>query len=130
MPATDPPAGEHRVVATMAAGPMTVESLAADLARLGVPAGGTVLVHTRMSALGWVCGAEQAVVDALTAALGPTGTLVMPAFSGQLTEPRHWRHPPVPEAWWPTIRASMPAFDAWLTPTRYLGRVAEAFRHA
>jgi aminoglycoside 3-N-acetyltransferase len=130
MTAAEPPSGEAGAVARGERGLVTVASLAADLGALGVAPGMTVLAHTSMSALGWVCGGSQAVLEALTAALGPTGTLVMPAFSAHLTEPAHWRHPPVPEAWWPTIRATMPAFDPWLTPTRALGRVAEAFRHA
>lgn len=126
----DPHAGEDGAVRAAARGPVTVASLVEDLRRLGVAEGGTALVHTSLSALGWVCGAEQAVIEALTQALGRTGTLVMPAFSTHLTDPAHWRRPPVPEAWWPTIRAEMPAFDPLLTPTRGLGRVAECFRRA
>jgi aminoglycoside 3-N-acetyltransferase len=130
MAAADTPPGEASTVAQSGHGPVTVDSLVTDLRALGVPAGGTVLVHTSMSALGWVCGAAQAVVEALIATLGEGGTLVMPAFSAHLTDPAHWRHPPVPESWWPTIRASMPAFDALLTPTRQIGSVADTFRRA
>ena len=49
--------------------------LASDLRRLGVREGGIVMVHTRMSALGWVVGGSEAVVRALLDALGPEGTL-------------------------------------------------------
>ena len=52
----------------------------------------------------------------------------MPAHSGQLTDPEHWRAPPVPEAWWEAIRAEVPAYDPALTPTRSMGVVAENFR--
>jgi aminoglycoside 3-N-acetyltransferase len=34
----------------------------------------------------------------------------------------------VPEAWWPLIRAEMPAFDPALTPTHGMGAIVEAFR--
>jgi aminoglycoside 3-N-acetyltransferase len=47
-----------------------------DLRALGVRPGGVVMVHTRMSALGWVIGGSGAVVQALLDALGPEGTLV------------------------------------------------------
>jgi aminoglycoside 3-N-acetyltransferase len=38
---------------------------------------GTVMVHTRMSALGWVVGGSETVVRALLDALGPEGTLMV-----------------------------------------------------
>jgi aminoglycoside 3-N-acetyltransferase len=37
---------------------------------------GVVIVHTRMSALGWVVGGSETVVRALLDALGPSGTLM------------------------------------------------------
>ena len=51
-------------------------TLAREIAALGVERGGVLMVHARMSALGWVEGAETAVVGALLDALGPDGTLV------------------------------------------------------
>lgn len=122
---------EQRTIdATLAAGagPATVESLAADLRALGLPAGGIVLVHTALSRLGYVVGGAQALIEAVLEALGPEGTLVMPAFSGDRGDPAPWRHPPVPEAWWPVFREHMPAYHPARTPTRALGVVPEAFR--
>jgi len=110
-------------------GVVTVTSLARDLRALGVPEGGTVIVHSSLSRLGWVAGGAHAVVEALQAVVGPAGTLVMPAHSGHLSEPSQWRQPAVPEAWWPVIRAEAPAFDPQLTPTREMGAIVECFRH-
>lgn len=108
--------------------PVTVASLSDDLIRLGLTAGQTVLVHSSLSVLGWVCGGPVAVIQALEAVLGPTGTLIMPAHSGDLSDPGYWVNPPVPESWWPVIRATMPAFEPDLTPTRGMGIIAECFR--
>ncbi len=64
--------------------PATIESLQTDLRALGIRPGIVVLVHSSLSAMGWVCGGSVAVVTALQKVLGSTGTLVMPAHSSGL----------------------------------------------
>jgi len=85
-------------------------------------------VHSSLSALGWVCGGAQAVVEGLLDALGPEGTLVVPAHTSGNCDPATWGNPPVPERWWPVIRAEMPAFDPRVTPTQAMGAISEAAR--
>lgn len=109
--------------------PATKTSLVADLRALGLEGGGTVVVHSSLSRLGWVCGGAEAVVLALLQAVGPRGTIAVPTHSGGHSDPAGWRAPAVPEAWWETIRAEMPPFDPVLTPTRKMGAVVECFRH-
>lgn len=118
---------EAKIVQETAA-PRTMESLRRDLALLGVRPGEVLMVHTSLSSIGWVCGGAQALVEALLAAVGPEGTLVMPAHTVGNTEPAHWRRPPVPPAWHTMIRRNMPAFEADKTPAWRLGATAELFR--
>lgn len=108
--------------------PITVDSLYRELIRLGVQPGTTMLVHSSLSALGWVCGGPVAVLQALDQALGAAGTLVMPAHSGHLSDPAKWENPPVPSEWWETIRETMPAYESDATPTCWMGVIAATFR--
>ncbi|MCU4973437.1 AAC(3) family N-acetyltransferase [Halobacteria archaeon AArc-m2/3/4] len=107
--------------------PVTVPSLTTDLRELGLEAGDTVLVHSSLSALGWVCGGPPAVVDALQEVVTETGTVAMPTHSGDYSDPADWSNPPVPDEWEVTIRETMPPYRPAVTPTR-VGAVPECFR--
>lgn len=108
--------------------PVTVDSLLADLRGLGIGAGDRLLVHSSLSELGWVAGGAQAVVEALQRVLTPEGTLAMPTFTAQLSDPAAWRNPPVPDDWVEPIRTAMPAYRPAVTPTRGMGAIPECFR--
>ncbi|RIK14741.1 MAG: AAC(3) family N-acetyltransferase, partial [Anaerolineae bacterium] len=120
--------GEWESIGRAGDRPATIASLRDDLLRLGVRPGMVLLVHSSLSALGWVSGGQVAVILALELALGREGTLVMPTHSTDLSDPAQWQNPPVPEAWWPIIRDTMPAYDPDLTPTRGMGSIPETFR--
>ncbi|MEU6511713.1 AAC(3) family N-acetyltransferase [Streptomyces sp. NPDC046942] len=110
-------------------GPLvTRDSVAAQLRLLGVETGEILLVHSSLSSLGWVNGGPVTVVQGLLDALGPSGTLVVPAQSGDLSDPAVWGNPPVPEKWWDRIRATMPPYDPLITPTRGVGVIPETVR--
>jgi aminoglycoside 3-N-acetyltransferase len=110
------------------AAPVTRARVAEDLGALGVRPGSVLLVHSSLSALGWVCGGAQAVVEGLLDALGPEGTLVVPTHTNGNSDPAGWANPPVPESWWPAIRDHMPAFDSRVTPSPHMGAIPELVR--
>jgi aminoglycoside 3-N-acetyltransferase len=76
-----------------------------QLSALGLPAAATVVVHTSFKAVGPVDGGPAGLITALRIALGPEGTLVMPAMSDDDETP----------------------FDVAATPCRGMGIVADTF---
>ncbi|MFP4590356.1 MAG: aminoglycoside N(3)-acetyltransferase [Halobacteriales archaeon] len=108
--------------------PLTRGRLTAALRDLGVSPGETLIVHSAMSALGWVCVDATTVVDALRAAVTDRGTLVVPTHTGQYTDPAAWRSPPIPSEWVETVIEQRPPFRPGVTPARGVGAVPECLR--
>jgi len=108
--------------------PVTLESLKKDLFNIGVREGMLILLHSSLSSIGWVSGGAVTVILAIENILGTEGTLIMPAYSGDLSDPAEWVNPPVPGSWWNTIKDTMPPYDCDLTPTRGIGVIPEVFR--
>lgn len=51
------------------------------LSTVGMRPGQTVMVHCSLSALGYVCGGAQSVIEALLQTVGEAGTIMMPTQS-------------------------------------------------
>ncbi|HEY6407369.1 MAG TPA: AAC(3) family N-acetyltransferase [Ktedonobacteraceae bacterium] len=103
-------------------------SLADDLRALGVEAGMTLIMHSSLKSLGWVCGGPVAVIQALLDVVTSSGTIVVPTQTSDYSDPALWEHPPVPQNWWQIIYDTMPAFDPRTTPTHFMGVIVETFR--
>jgi aminoglycoside 3-N-acetyltransferase len=109
----------------MPADAVTRSRMAADLRALGVPGGGVVMVHTRMSAIGWVVGGSETVVRALLDAVGPEGTLM--AYASW--EEHVYRAAEYPQAHRDAYVAEPPVFDAATgEAVRDHGRIPERVR--
>ena len=67
--------------------PMNRGAVADQLRAIGVVEGGVLLVHTSFRAVRPVEGGPQGLIEALRAALGSHGTLVMPSWPGSGDEP-------------------------------------------
>lgn len=91
---------------------LTRKQLADGLRRSGVKAGDVLLVHSSLSRLGHVEGGPDAVIDALLDVLGPTGTLLMPAY-------------PVVGDWMAYIHSD-PLFDPRTAPSS-MGKITDVF---
>jgi len=86
-------------------------------------------MHSSRSSVGFVVGGPQAIVQAVLDVLGAEGTLVVPTHTSENTDPASWQNPPVPEAWWSSIREQAPGFDPTITPaSRWMGILAETAR--
>lgn len=109
--------------------PVTKEILIEDFRQIGLEEGMTVIVHSSLKSIGWVCGGAETVILALTEVLTENGTLVMPTHTSDNSDPKEWENPPVPESWFQIIRDSMPSFDPKTTPTSMMGKIPETFRN-
>jgi aminoglycoside 3-N-acetyltransferase len=74
-----------------------------------------VIVHSSLKSLGYVIGGAEAVVWALLDWVGDEGTLVFPAFSYAMSDPKEWHYPPVAPHLVDKVRRNIPPFDADLT---------------
>ena len=86
------------------------KELVRDLRRLGVTPGMDLMVHSSLSAIGFVEGGAETVVDALLQAVGKRGTLLAPSFNhraakvfNRLTTPT--TNGTIPDALWQRTQA-------------------------
>ncbi|MFD0024246.1 aminoglycoside N(3)-acetyltransferase [Streptomyces sp. NPDC058382] len=107
--------------------------LAGHLARLGVERGGVLMVHASLRTVGAVDGGVRAVAGALRDALGPRGTLVVPAFTPENSDTSpHYRSRVrgLDDREREAVRADMPAFDPATTPAPSMGLLSETVRRS
>ena len=88
---------------------VSYDDLLQGFRRVGIHPGDTVYCHSSLSKFGYVEGGAATVVAALSASLGPTGTLAAPAGTYSLK------------------RTPNPVFDVRHAPSE-LGTIAEAIR--
>ena len=108
--------------------PITKNDILSAFRSLGMKNGSTLMVHTSLSKIGYVCGGAQSVIEALTETVGEDGTVMMPTQSWKNLDPEDGVHWEVGEEDWQIIRENWPAYDKRITPTNTMGAVAEMFR--
>ena len=102
--------------------------IAEALRGVGLQSGDSVMVHTSLGKIGYVCGGAQAVIEALIETVGEGGTIMMPTQSWKNLDPETGVHWDADEADWDRIRENWPAYNKAITPTNTMGAVAEMFR--
>jgi aminoglycoside 3-N-acetyltransferase len=107
---------------------ITKSELKIKLINLGLTPGQVVLVHSSLSEFGYVLGGAQTIISVLLDILGEQGTLVMPAFSPQVSDPSTWSSINFDENELKIARKSVPVFDKSTTPTT-MGHISEVFRN-
>jgi len=103
----------------------SVERLTSDLRELGVRSGDVVMVHASLRSIGPTHGGADGVIEALDAAVGPDGTLLM-TLGAQ--DDWGWVNERPEEERAALLRDAVP-FDALVTPADPdVGVLAEVFR--
>ncbi|MBC9716045.1 AAC(3) family N-acetyltransferase [Streptomyces sp. TRM66268-LWL] len=105
---------------------LTTVDLVEGWRKVGLDEGMTVIVHASLGSLGRVDGGAATVVDSLRTALGPAGTLVVPAFTWQVADPDP-DHSGIPAPDVIARRAAVPLFHRGLETTS-MGAIPEAVR--
>jgi aminoglycoside 3-N-acetyltransferase len=107
---------------------LTKSQLIDGLRLLGVTEGSVLEVHSSLSSFGYIPGGAQTVVDALISAVGYDGTIVMPAQTGDNSEPSRWRNPPIEPSLFKQLREHHPAFDPRSSTFDHMGAIANNLR--
>jgi len=119
--------------------PVPQSKIESDLRKLGLKSGDLVLCHSSLSSIGWVIGGPIAVIDAIINVIGvkrnlgaedgEEGTIIMPAHSGDYSNPAYWTNPSVPNSWVNMINNNMPPYRRDITPIKKtIGVIPECFR--
>ena len=85
------------------------------------------IVHTSLSAFGYIPGGERTIVKALKDIFSE-GNIVMAAQTADLSDPAEWGAPPATEQAQMIIKENMVPFDKNETPIHYIGKTPEYFR--
>lgn len=94
-------------------GTISEENLKTDLHKMGIVSGDVLMVHSAMSAIGFLENGPKTFVDALFCVLGAGGTLCMPSSPVKTLQLLHMQQQPI--------------FDVKNTPSA-MGAISEYFR--
>lgn len=97
------------------------------LKEIGLQRGDSVMVHTSLSRIGYVCGGAQAVIEALIEVVGDEGTIMMPTQSWKNLDPETGVHWDVDKSDWDVIRENWPAYETLFVDGEDFVDIGKAF---
>ncbi|MDR1794548.1 MAG: AAC(3) family N-acetyltransferase [Erysipelotrichaceae bacterium] len=106
---------------------LTRSELVRQLKTLGIKEGMVVLVQARLSSFSYVLGGAQTVTDALLDCVGYDGTLIMPMFIKENSDPVTWSER-VDHDVMETIRQQMPPYHPKESDSPWISEITENFR--
>jgi aminoglycoside 3-N-acetyltransferase len=105
---------------------VTKNDIIKALRQLGLTSKSKVEVHASLSAFGFVVNKAYDLVDALMEVIHD-GVIIVPAHTSEMTNPRDWQNPPVPESWYEIIEENRKPFDPQVTLPDRVGEFAKVF---
>jgi aminoglycoside 3-N-acetyltransferase len=111
--------------------PVHFDQLLDELAELGLPEGGAILVHCSLRQIGFVPGGAGTLLRAIQRLIGPGGTVVVPTHTADNSTTSHYHLAAVRGMTaWQRRRyvARMPGFDRDTSPSYHTGLFAEHVR--
>lgn len=106
--------------------PVTKNDILMALKTLGIHSKSKLEVHVSLSAFGFVVNKEYDIIDALIETV-TEGVVIMPAHTSEMTNPRDWGDPSVPDNWFSIIERNRKPFDPLCFQPERVGQVAKAF---
>jgi len=107
---------------------VTRKQINRDLVQIGITKDMVLLLCADIEKIGWIPGGSQSLIIELEKILTENGTLIMPTFTEELSDPSNWKKRKIPQVWYEKIRNEIPEYDENLSPSFESGIITEIFR--
>ncbi len=107
---------------------VTRKQINSDLIQIGISKDMVLLLCADIKKIGWIPGGSQSIIIELEDILTENGTLIMPTFTEELSDPSNWKKRKIPQLWYEKIRNEIPVYDENLSPSFQSGIITEIFR--
>jgi len=99
-----------------------------DLMTIGINEEMVLLLCADIGKVGWIPGGSQSLIIEIENILTENGTLMMPTFTEELSDPSLWKKRKIPKLWYEKVKREIPEYDENLSPSIQSGIITEVFR--